>query len=97
VEETLNTERFTDQATRFIAETYTKQRIKPDQLTVQADRGSSMMSIPLALLMEDHGIRKSHSRPQVSNDTPFCESQVKTMKYRPDYPGRFGSLQDTRS
>lgn len=56
-----------------------------------------MMSKPLALLMEDLGIRKSHSRPRVSNDNPFSESQFKTMKYRPDYPGRFGSLQDARS
>ena len=81
----------------FIRETCTKQRIKPGQLTVHADRGSSMMSKPLALLMEDLGIRKSHSRPRVSNDNPFSESQFKTMKYRPDYPGRFGSLQDARS
>ena len=86
-----------DLATRFIEESCTKQRINPGQLTVHADRGSSMMSKPLALLMEDLGITKSHSRPRVSNDNPFSESQFKTMKYRPDYPGRFGSLQDARS
>ena len=86
-----------DLATRFIEETCTKQRIKPGQLTVHADRGSSMMSKPLALLMEDLGIRKSHSRPRVSNDNPFSESQFKTMKYRHDYPGRFGSLKDARA
>ena len=86
-----------DLATRFIEETCTKQRIIPGQLTVHADRGSSMMSKPLALLMEDLSLRKSHSRPRVSNDNPFSESQFKTMKYRHDYPGRFGSLQDARS
>ena len=75
-----------DLATRFIEEICTKQRIKPGQLTVHANRGSSMMSKPLALLMEDLGIRKSHSRPRVSNDNPFSESQFKTMKYRHDYP-----------
>ncbi|MFN7621777.1 MAG: DDE-type integrase/transposase/recombinase, partial [Acidobacteriota bacterium] len=59
-----------DLATRFIEESCTKQRINPGQLTVHADRGSSMMSKPLALLMEDLGITKSHSRPRVSNDNP---------------------------
>ena len=83
-----------DLATRFIEETCIKQQINPGQLTVLADRGSSMMSKPPALLMEDLGIRKSHSRPRVSNDNPFSESQFKTMKYRPDYPSHFGSLQD---
>jgi transposase InsO family protein len=82
---------------RFIVGTCTKQAIIPGQLTVHADSGSSMMSKPLALLIEDLGIRKSHSRPGVSNDNPFSESQFKTMKDRPDYLGRFGSLQDARS
>jgi putative transposase len=86
-----------DLATRVIEETCTKQRIKPGQLTVHADRGSSMMSKPLVLLMEDLGNRKCHSRPRVSNDNPVSESQFKTKKCRPDYPGRFGSLQDARS
>ena len=86
-----------DLATRFIEETCIKQQINPGQLTVHADRGSSMMSKPQALLMEDLGIRKSHSRSRGSNDNPFSESQFKTLKYRPDYLGRFGSLQDARS
>jgi putative transposase len=86
-----------DLATRVIDEICTKQRIKPGQLTVHADRGSSMMSKPLVLLMEDLGNRKCHSRPRVSNDNPVSESQFKTKKCRPDYPGRFGSLQDARS
>ena len=55
------------------------------------------MSKPLALLMEDLGIRKSYSRPRVSNDNPFFESQLKSMKYQPDYPGRFGFLHVARS
>ena len=60
------------------------------QLTIHADRGSSMTSKPVALLMADLGVTKTHSRPHVSNDNPFSESQFKTLKYRPDYPERFG-------
>lgn len=73
-----------------------KQGIEPGHLTLHADRGSSMNSKPVALLLADLGVTKSHSRPHVSNDNPFSEAQFKTMKYRPDYPERFGSLQDAR-
>lgn len=55
-----------------------------------------MTSKPVALLMADLGVARSHSRPQVSNDTPFSEAQFKTLKYRPDFPARFGSLEDAR-
>jgi predicted transposase YbfD/YdcC len=62
------------------------QNIQPGQLTIHADRGSSMISKPVALLMADLGVTKTHSRPHVSNDNPFSESHFKTLKYRPDYP-----------
>ena len=83
-------------AERFIRETCDKQGIVPGQLTIHADRGSSMRSKPVALLLADLGVTKTHSRPHVSNDNPFSESQFKTLKYRPDFPGRFGSLEDSR-
>jgi len=73
-----------------------KQGIEPGQLTLHADRGSSMNSKPVALLLADLGVTKSHSRPHVSNDNPFSEAQFKTLKYRPGFPERFGSLQDAR-
>jgi putative transposase len=84
-------------ATKLIAETCQKQCIVPGQLTIHADRGSSMKSKPVALLMTDLGITKSHSRPYVSDDNPYSESQFKTLKYHPDFPDRFGSIQDARS
>ena len=81
----------------LIEETCAKQQILPDQLTLHADRGRVMKSIPLALFLADLGVTKTHSRPYVSNDNPYSEAQFKTMKYRPDYPDRFGSLQDARA
>ncbi len=84
-------------AERLIGETCEKQGIEPGQLTLHADRGSSMTSKPVALLLADLGVLKTHSRPQVSNDNPFSESQFKTMKYRPEFPDRFGSLEDSRA
>jgi putative transposase len=70
--------------------------IEPGQLTVHADRGSPMIAKSTALLYADLGIGKSHSRPHVSNDNPFSEAAFKTLKYRPELPDRFGSVQDTR-
>ena len=70
--------------------------IAPDQLTIHADRGGPMVAKPLALLLADLGVTKSHSRPHTSNDNPFSEAQFKTLKYRPDYPERFGSSADAR-
>jgi putative transposase len=81
----------------LISETYEKQGIETGQLTLHADRGSSMKSKPVALLLADLGVVKTHSRPQVSNDNPFSESQFKTMKYRPEFPDRFGSIEDGRA
>lgn len=84
-------------AEQLIAETCGKQRIQPGQLTVHADRGSSMTSKPVAFLLADLGITKTHSRPHVSNDNPFSEAQFKTLKYRPEFPARFGSIEDARA
>jgi putative transposase len=84
-------------AERLIADTCARQGIGRDQLTVHADSGSSMTSKPVAFLLADLGITESHSRPHVSNDNPFSESQFKTMKYRPSFPGRFGSVEAARS
>ena len=80
----------------LIRQTCAKQRIGCDQLTIHADRGSSMTSKPVAFLLADLGITQSHSRPHVSNDNPFSESQFKTLKYRPDFPGRFNSIEAAR-
>jgi putative transposase len=74
-----------------------KQGITRDRLTVHADRGSSMASKPLAHLLADLGVTKSHSRPHVSNDNPYSEAQLKTLKYRPDFPDRFGCIEDARA
>ena len=84
-------------AKRLIDGTCRSQHVERDTLTIHADRGSSMASKPVAHLLADLGIAKSHSRPHVSNDNPFSESQFKTFKYRPNFPGRFGSLEDTRA
>jgi putative transposase len=83
-------------AQRLIEQTIKRQDIEPGKLTLHADRGSSMTSKPVALLLADLGVTKTHSRPHVSNDNPYSESQFKTMKYRPEFPERFGCLQDTR-
>ena len=83
-------------AKRLIDETCTKEAIEPGQLTVHADRGPSMTSKPVAHLLADLGVTKTHSRPYTSNDNPFSESHFKTMKYRPDFPGRFDSIEHAR-
>jgi len=84
-------------ATHLFAQTCAKQHIPPGQLTLHADRGPSMRSKPLAMLLADLGVTKTHSRPHVSNDNPYSESQFKTLKYRPQFPERFGSIQDARA
>jgi putative transposase len=84
-------------AERFLAETIRKQNVAADQLTIHADRGTSMASKPVALLLADLGVTKSHSRPHCSNDNPYSEAQFKTLKYRPEFPGRFGSIEDSRA
>lgn len=79
---------------RLISESCEKQGIEPGQLTLHADRGSSMKSKTVARLLGDLGVTKNHSRPHVSDDNPFSESQFKTLKYRPEFPNRFGSFED---
>jgi len=83
-------------AKQLIKETCIKQNIKPGTLTLHADRGSSMKSKAVAQLLADLGVTKTHSRPYVSNDNPYSESQFKTLKYCPQFPGRFGSIEDAR-
>jgi putative transposase len=86
-----------DLAERLIAETIAKQGVPTGQLTLHADRGSSMTSKPVAFLLADLGVTKSHSRPHVSNDNPYSESQFKTLKYRPGCPDRFASIEEARA
>jgi putative transposase len=84
-------------AEKLIAETCAKQGITRGQLSLHADRGSSMTSKPVALLLADLGVTQSHSRPHVSNDNPYSEAQFKTLKYRPAFPARFGSVEAARA
>lgn len=84
-------------AKRLIDETCQRQGISPGQLTLHADRGPSMRSKTVALLLSDLGVTKTHSRPYTSTDNPFSEAQFKTMKYRPEFPDRFGCIQHSRN
>lgn len=86
-----------DLAQVLIAETCQREQIAPDQLTIHADRGGPMTAKPLALLLADLGVVKSHSRPHVSNDNPFSEAQFKTLKYHPTFPEHFGNPADARA
>jgi putative transposase len=80
----------------LIEETCRRQGIKRDQLTLHADRGSSMKSSTVGQLLVDLGVTKTHSRPHVSNDNPYSESVFKTLKYRPDFPECFNSIEEAR-
>jgi putative transposase len=84
-------------ATRLIRESCDKQQVQPEQLTIHSDRGPSMKSQTVAQLLAALGIIKSQSRPHVSNDNPFSESQFKTLKYRPEFPERFASYDEGRA
>ena len=77
-------------------QTIAAENVPARQLTIHADRGSSMASKPVALLLADLGVTKTHSRPRVSNDNPYSESQFKTLKYSPSFPGKFASIEDAR-
>lgn len=85
-----------DLAQELIQQTCAKQGIPAGQLTIHADHGSPMISKTVAQLLLDLGVTKTHSRPHVSDDNPYSEAQFKTLKYRPDYPDRFGCLLDAR-
>ena len=85
-----------DLAKEFIDSAIASQGIERDQLTLHADRGTSMTSKPVAQLLVDLGVARSHSRPHVSNDNPYSEAAFKTLKYCPAFPDTFGSIQDAR-
>jgi putative transposase len=84
-------------AEKLIAATMAKQHVTAGQLTLHADRGSSMTSKPVTFLLADLGVTQSHSRPRVSNDNPYSEAQFKTLKYRPGFPARFASIEAARA
>jgi putative transposase len=84
-------------ANELLGTTCERQGIARGALTIHADRGSSMTSKPVALLLADLGVTKTHSRPHVSNDNPFSEAHFKTLKYRSGFPERFGAIEDARS
>jgi putative transposase len=84
-------------AKELIADAVRRHRVPPGQLTIHADRGSSMTSNPVVELYTFLGIKRSHSRPHVSNDNPYSEAGFKTMKYCPAFPGSFGSIEDARA
>jgi putative transposase len=83
-------------AARLISETCAKQNVREGELTIHADRGTAMTSKTLAEKLIDLGVKKTHSRPRVSNDNPFSEAQFRTLKYSPGFPGRFDSPQHAR-
>ena len=84
-------------AKELIADAVARHQVSPAQLTVHADRGSSMTSNPVVELLAFLGIGRTHSRPHVSNDNPFSEAQFETLKYCPAFPERFGCIEDARS
>ncbi len=83
-------------ATNMIEQALHAHDVDPSRLTIHADRGSPMRANTTAQLMADLGIERSHSRPRVSNDNPFSEAQFKTLKYCPQYPGSFASIQEAK-
>ena len=84
-------------AQELISATCAKQQIARETLTIHADHGGPMIAHTMTQLLSDLGVTKTHSRPRVSNDNPYSEAQFKTLKYRPDFPARFGSLPDARA
>lgn len=81
----------------LLSETIRKEGVLPGTLTVHSDRGSSMISKPVAFLLADLGVTKSHSRPHVSNDNPHIESFFKTVKYQPEFPSTFANVFEARA
>jgi putative transposase len=84
-------------AEEFITECCWREGIEEDHLDIHSDRGTPMTSKAVALLMSDLGVTKSHSRPYVSNDNPYSEAHFKTLKFRPEFPKCFGSIEDARA
>ena len=88
-----------ESATLFKAlfdDTLAKHTVPPGQLTLHADRGGPMKAKATALMLADLGVTKSHSRPHTSNDNPFSEAHFKTLKYQPEFPERFGCIEDAK-
>jgi putative transposase len=83
-------------AEALIAQAIEQQQIRRDQLTVHADRGPAMRSKPVAFLLADLGVAKTHNRPYTSTDNPYSEAHFKTLKYRPGFPQRFDSIEHAR-
>ena len=86
-----------DIAKQLITQALEQQAIPRDQLTIHADRGSSMTSKPVAFLLADLGVTKTHNRPYTSTDNPFSEAHFKTFKYRPGFPDRYDSIEHARA
>src|SRR5690625_485816 len=84
-------------AKELIAQATAQQKIGAGELTIHAGRGSSMTSKPVAFMLADLGITKTHTRPYTSSDNPYSEAQFKTLKYRPDFPDRFRSIEEARA
>lgn len=84
-------------ATQLMNEAVARYRITPGQLTIHQDRGSPMIAHGYLDQMKELDVTCSHSRPRVSNDNPFSESQFKTAKYQPDYPGKFNNISHART
>jgi putative transposase len=85
-----------EQARALIEAACQRQGVTGEGLTIHSDRGKAMRSKNLADLLGELGVKRSFSRPHVSNDNPYSESQFKTLKYHASYPERFGSLEDAR-
>jgi len=89
-----------ESATLFKAlfdDTLAKHAVLPGQLTLHADRGGPMKAKATALMLADLGVTKSHSRPHTSNNNPFSEAHFKTLKYQPEFPQRFGCIEDAKT
>jgi len=84
-------------AKELIGQAVAQQQVEAGTLTVHADRGSSMTSKPVAFLLADLGVTKTHNRPHTSNDNPYSEAHFKTLKYRPAFPARFASIEEGRA
>ena len=84
-------------AKALIGQAVDQQQIERGQLTVHADRGTAMKSKPVAFLLADLGVLKTHSRPYTSTDNPYSEAQFKTLKYRPEFPDRFQNIEQARA
>src|SRR5205823_4429758 len=83
-------------ATALIEQATEQQQITPQVLTLHADRGAPQRAKPVAFLLAELGITKTHSRPYTSSDNPYSESNFKTLKYRPEFPARFDAIEHAR-